>query len=193
LLFLHSAFSYDNYVDTGAFSSMFHDKNANYPHLVHSVPTILDNPNFHLTMTRKAITGEAVAHATRRAHERLSEGEWTTMRQYRKDCGGGSLRDVATWYRAWHQEIKGRLDVQRRTLDPVELDFVKGELEKAKADLEAAEARHEGERRHLMLETARVRDELMSRYAPNARRAILANDACEPATHEERIYQSRAG
>jgi len=143
-------------------------------------------------MKRTAITAAAVEEAKKRAIGRLlDEGEWTTLKTFREYCGGGSLRDVTRWYQDYKLSIKGCLEEKRAPKEAEETQELRDRLQKAEAALVEAEMRHEGERRHLMLETARLRDNLMATYAPGRLSQITNADAGPPSEREERLYAPR--
>jgi hypothetical protein len=109
----------------------------------------------------------------------LTRGEWTTVRQFRIDAGGGSHQDVAKALDAFRSELPILLAHEAASNHEVlrQMAILTQENARLTIALSDAEARFEGDRRFLMIETSRLRDELERTYRPNARAMVVNRDA----------------
>lgn len=101
-------------------------------------------------------TDEKTLAVFRAAEQLLKDGIKPSERKVRALLGGGSNRDIGPALRLWWKEGAGKPVAQ--AAPPVAGDMVpRAEVERMIAEINE---RAEGERRHLMLETDRIRQEI---------------------------------
>ena len=115
-------------------------------------------------------------------------GRLPTARELRADRGSGSHRDATLAWRALNATlVKANSVISRvepdakptNTVNAEDADGLRGRIVELERLLAATQEEHDGLRRHLLLETARLRDELRAEIGapPIVRRSPVAQES----------------